>query len=663
MAGGDGAATSSDEDFSDYRIVSTAFTQARLRDQDGDGLRLRDDSDAAFAGMASLPSRPSMLLRVPTSTYGTITHDHDPSKENSIQVPIYLYTGREWRYAGPATLEDSAGNKVGEDDYSAYVDTDDDHKIKLNAPAWPTPLFARLEIDEGNDWVSWVNIDWPILAGQISEQCVAAANIAYDGDEPTPFVGYVNLTLPDGGRQWIYVSDGKLAEVIPAGSDEGWEARVRNNRTNRDQVLADLSVTLNSSCVAPDEPDHLLANPNRCRLSGSLVRGEDTVAGRRITASGVGFWDSTFSDDDGEFHLDVPCDVDLTLRTGNKSIEAKVDGVVGDDEIVDDGTRVTVEIDIPPQPPQISVRWPQTLTVGREGRISFYAWDPDGDDITVRCTEGCEYEQSAVSSLASRINFTPTSPGPRTITLQASDEHGASASVTRTIEVESLNRAPRITRVSATANDETRDLSCHGTPRDLNCRHEVRTGSLVTYRVFAHDPDGDPINFEWDWDGGITTVASVTDEQNLLVNSDGQVSVTATDEPSEGDAASAKGQISVVAVEARPPQILYAYLSPNVVTLEDGKNSQPVNLVFAADYDFDDVSYSWSISGDEGLHGQNSFSRGDEVTLEVVEKGQLAAGSYTISLEIKGNYNGNVEKTTRNLGLLVTAGNVEVIVQ
>jgi hypothetical protein len=193
----------------------------------------------------------------------------------------------------------------------------------------------------------------------------------------------------------------------------------------------------------------------------------------------------------------------------------------------------------------------------------------------------------------------------------------------------------------------------------------VRSDSTVTYEVYSYDPDGDEISYEWDWSGDISSVAAYSDDHDLTVNGDGDIVVTATDSPQEDgeEAQSSSATIDVDAVDGIPPQLLYASLDPNVVTLEDGANAQAVNLIFAADHDLDGLSYSWSIAGEQSLGEEDvPFDRGEEMELEeVVPQGSLGSGNYRLTLTITGQK--AEEQVRRTLNLLVTEGNLEVIVQ
>ncbi|MCG5512311.1 hypothetical protein [Ectothiorhodospira shaposhnikovii] len=642
---GSGSASGAQEVPEEYRLISTAFTQLRLSDQDGNNLAVDfGNNDPAIASEGN----PSVLLRVPPGTYNTITQDHDEDMAG-IQVPIYLYTGGSWKYAGPATLETDRDGTL----YDGGVDP----------VAFDGTLYARLEINDGNSWVSWLNIDWPIVVGDVTDYC-AAADIRFgQGDATTPFSGTVNISLPDGGRQWTHVSNGQLRFTTLAADNlslDGWEFTLWNPRALRTETLA-ITPIQGTDCAASTIT---LENPYTCRLEGQVLRGDTPVANRSVTAQGGRFWQSTRSGQDGGFDFDVPCGVDMNVRTGNVQADFNVNGTLTNPELTDDGITVEVALEVPNQAPTLSMSAPATGIVGQSLGLQVTAWDADGDTITLTCVSnncGDFTSQTAEGGYLSRtIRFAPDAAGGLDVVLEATDSQGASSGeLSRTIQIDPVgNRTPRITRVSRTVDGQTADLRCSGTSFNLSCvDNGVREGRDVTYTAYAHDPDGDTLSFDWTQGEQPMAVSVQSDAFTIIDAASGRITVTAND-----GQATATANINLTVVENQPPEILSASVTPNTVPATETapeRNAQAIHLRARAIDDFtpdDALDYFWDVMLDDVVAWQGE---GAETTIPT---GELAPGRYTVRLTA---VDGDEAETTRDLSLRVTAdrADVEVIIQ
>ncbi|MCG5516628.1 MULTISPECIES: PKD domain-containing protein [unclassified Ectothiorhodospira] len=643
---GSGSASGAQEVPEEYRLISTAFTQLRLSDQDGNNLAVDfSNDDPAIASEGN----PSVLLRVPPGTYNTITQDHDEDMAG-IQVPIYLYTGGSWKYAGPATLEKDR-------DGTPYDDS-------VNPVVFDGALYARLEIDDGNDWISWLNIDWPIVAGDVTTYCAAADINFGEGEAATPFSGTVNITMPDGGRQWTYVNNGQLRFTTLAAVDislSDWQFSLWNPRALRTRPLP-ITPNQGTDCAASTIT---LENPYTCRLEGQVLRGDIPVANRSITAQGGRFWQSTRSDQDGGFGFDVPCGVDMNARTGNVQADFNVNGTTAPDEVSDDGINVEVALEVPNQAPTLNVSAPATGIVDQTLGLQVTAWDADGDAVTLTCVSnncGDFTSQTAEGGYLSRtIQFKPDAAGGLDVVLEATDSQGASSGeLSRTVQIDPVgNRTPRITRVSRTVDGQTADLRCSGTSFNLSCvDNGVREDSDVTYTAYAHDPDGDTLSFTWNQDGLPTAVSVQSDALDIIGAATGEITVDADD--TEGGIATAT--INLTVVGNQPPEILSASASPNTVPATETapeRNAQAITLRARAIDDFtadEALEYSWDVMlGDEVVWQ----GEGAEATIPT---GELAPGRHTVRLTVRDDESA---ETTRDLTLRVTAdrADVEVIIQ
>jgi hypothetical protein len=125
-------------------------------------------------------------------------------------------------------------------------------------------------------------------------------------------------------------------------------------------------------------------------------------------------------------------------------------------------------------PPTITSMPPFVATVGQLYAYNATATDPDGDVIEWRLLTAPA--GMSISSTRRTIRWTPTADqvGSQSVTLQAVDPYGGSATQRWTITVHGVNQPPVITSEPPT---------------------QAQVNKLYYYGVQASDPDGDALSY------------------------------------------------------------------------------------------------------------------------------------------------------------------------
>jgi hypothetical protein len=480
-------------------IISTSFTQIRLEDQDGNEFELA----SAEAGAAA-DEDPVIYLRVPEDTYKTITEDVNADVPG-IQVPIYVYrSGQGWVMVGLSTLVewDSTAN----DNAGGYVPTA--ATLPLNTGIGQ--LYGEVKITEGNEWVRWVNIDWPVIVGSEIENFDFKGRLRYKGEQGKRYSGSGFIEFEDGSRQWITVSEGRFEYSQPTteSAAENASLSIWNQYTREYQSFEfDEDTSADNSYVLDPNPG-LLDNPFQCTVQGKVTKKGEPAAWHYFNLSALRFNQSVSTNANGEFSSISPCDTEVTFRGEGVQKTFTVNGTVSGDESSDANNIVGLTaIDLPNQAPRVSA-WTNNyrLTVPEAGSadvvLTAYGSDVDSESLTYSWVcPGTQASSSYVYSSATRTcsvsadmvpdtNETTYLPWSVTVT----DTEGASSTYTSNIvaQVAGRNKAPRITGIQR----DNRNLSCaRNTEGLLTCRDDLVTGTEPVYKVLATDPDGDTLTF------------------------------------------------------------------------------------------------------------------------------------------------------------------------
>ncbi len=625
----DGASAAAGTD--EYRLISSVFAQVRLKDQDGNTLGLNTASGAS----AAATDNAVIYLRVPVESYDSITEDRDP-QTSGIQVPIYAYSGG-WKFVGNGSLMEYNGTTYQEYTQDLPIDAAD-------------TVYVRITIVEANEWIQWINLDWPIRASSSVQSLCFTGRVRYSGDQQTPFSGYMDIRLPDGGYEWSYINEGVLShQTLVEESDSlnpaGWSFKIWNDRTYENEPLS--SSTFNTPLLTGDGANCNdfgtieLENPQQCVISGRVNLADSSPAPERsLFASGDnGYWRWTSSGDDGQYRFDVPCGQDITVQVwGDESTEslANVNGTLDNDETSDNGSEAIVNFSVANQPPILAVSGPATATLFNdtgEATASFWGWAYDADSSSLTLTWSCEpattcnFVDPATASSTTvfeGMQFEATATGLYTWRVEASDGDKIT-STTGTIEVSDAdNRKPvivEINRLSATG--ELEYLPCYRFSGSLTCYDGSRAGNQ-TYSASVYDPDGDPLTYNWS-DAG----CSDTPECTVAITVNRTLTVDVTDTPATGTAKTATATVDITLVPNQAPFIIYAYANPMATEVDaSDTNATAIELFAAAIDDLDvlgETAYSWSIDNGALLLSGTSA---------VIDAGSLASGAHNIQITV-----------------------------
>lgn len=478
-------------------IISTSFTQIRLEDQDGNEFELA----TAEAGAAA-DEEPVIYLRVPEDTYKTITEDVNADVPG-IQVPIYVYrSGQGWAMVGLSTLVEYDNNT------NSYVQS----SSTLPLTSGMGPLYGQVRITEGNEWVRWVNIDWPVIVGNEIENFDFKGRLRYKGEQGKRYSGSGYIEFDDGSRQWLTVSEGRFQYSHPTTEADAAAASLSiwNQYTREYQSFEfeeDEAPSADNTYVLNPNPG-LLDNPFQCTVQGKVTKKGEPAAWHYFNLSALRFNQSISTNANGEFSSISPCDTDVTFSGEGVEKTFNVNAAVAGDESSDENSIVSLtDIDLPNQAPRVS-GWTNNyrLNVPESGtaevELTAYGSDVDSESLTYSWVcPGTQASSSYVYSSATRTcevsadmvsDTDETTYLPWSVTV--TDTEGASSTYTSTIvaQVDGRNRAPRISGIQR----DNRNLSCaRNSEGVLNCRDNLVSGTAVEYKVLATDPNGDDLTY------------------------------------------------------------------------------------------------------------------------------------------------------------------------
>ena len=663
------ATTSADEDNS-FRLVSTSFSQVDLVDQNGDVITLQDSSPTASSHTLA-----TMYLRIGSGSYKTITKDADTSADG-VQIPVYVYRSGSWQYVGNGTLV-TYGTPVtpGTTGYYDYrYDGDSDSAVDIpptttgvsnndydgdGTPDSNGTLYARIDIDSGNEWIQWINLDWPIQPTVPVDVCFNAT-VRYEGNDQEKYDGYLSVSLPDGGWNRSYVSGGVLNTTFSlfddtSNSADNWSFRFWNRRVAENEEFKPSDLGLTSISTGSDNcnqlEDIVLKNPNQYRLQGFVTQNSNPKPGRSIYVSSGNFWDWAVTNNDGFYSLSVPStELNIEVWGSENTKTALVNGVIDGNENsdpADDGELVQVDIALENLKPIIAgVLSPDRLLL-KNGTAFFdfvaTAYDDDSDSISFdwSCApvSTCSFSNVATASayVSESKRFTATATGTYTWQVTASDTEGKESDIKDgIIIIEAENKSPRIIAVTADNNI----LGCSRLGSGQNCSDQQRSGEAVAYSVLAYDPDGDQLTYNWigcNQSNGATCSRTITEGAQIL-------NVSASDPDSASDSAN----IAVNGLANSAPVIEFAYTNPTYVMHDGTGNKIAINLQTKASDDFTapaSLTYNWQISGPNGFSTNAAGSAATIPMQTLPDKGR-----YGVILTVT---DGDGASSRRNLNIVV----------
>ncbi|MBI5957284.1 MAG: hypothetical protein HY866_01020 [Chloroflexi bacterium] len=194
--------------------------------------------------------------------------------------------------------------------------------------------------------------------------------------------------------------------------------------------------------------------------------------------------------------------------------------------------------------PSIVAVGDQTVNVGVPVNVPVSASDPDGDTLTLIAVSQNPAVVTAVANGPAEIILTGAAPGDTSVSVEAQDGKGGSASISFLVTVVGVNGAPVIQPVGDQA---------------------LGIGEQISVPVSVSDPDSDPLTLTAiAQDGTIVSAAAVgTDTVQLQGVGAGSTSVQLTADDAKGGVTTISFNVSVAA--APPPFDLMAYpVVPNI---------------------------------------------------------------------------------------------------
>ncbi|ORT51675.1 hypothetical protein ST37_04815 [Vibrio sp. qd031] len=587
---GQGVSFDRSDDDEEYRLISSTFSQIKLTDENQQPLPL-NDAQASADGVA-----PSIVMAVPKGSYPTIQKDFDLTEAN-IQIPIYIYkSGGGWQFAGNGLL---VSDYIGATpvDLEGYIA--DDGSIDLTG--YTDDLFVRVEVTEANQWIEWINLDWPIKTGESTAMC-AAAELNYRNAEA--YFGYASITLGDGGTDWVYIDNGKLnfntVVVGSSASQDTWELQVYNYKTNRYEPH-----TLNTveSTQCPDAQQIELLNPYACTLNGYTYKtdGTTTIAYQRVKIASEANIEFAYTDQNGYYTRQVLCDAPLAVSS------------IGKTHVVTVTDSSTLNFVKENQAPVLAAvqDGSNSIKLAQQSRYRWSTSDPEGDAIAVsiEClNDAGESYPCTINSGSNTAAISFSDVGKYQIVITASDgDKSSTKSFSLSVE-ENDNIAPEIIGFVV-------DGQLYNPGSSVS---KVDDGQAVTIAVQAIDRNGDPLSYVWQG-------CSSTNDRCTLSES-GTVVVTVADDRS----GQATAEIGVVLLEDMAPEITSLSINPTTVPGYNGSNDQAITLFAQASDDFTtELTYQWSVMlDDEEITGLELGA----LSIAEIEQGALSVGEYSVSV-------------------------------
>ncbi|KYN86688.1 hypothetical protein ATY35_13300 [Vibrio cidicii] len=558
-----------------YRLISSTFSQIRLTDENQQPLPLTNVQPSAGES-------PSIVMMVPKGSYPTIQRDFDLTTDG-IQIPIYVYrSGQGWQYVGNGVLvNDAAGNVVTS---STDVPIDDQGVISLTGQE-ALQLYVKVEISQANQWIQWINLDWPIKTGVNTNICLQG-KVSYQNGEK--FFGQISVRLPDGGTEWHYIEDGAyqintLVSGTSADLTNGalWSLPVYNQKTWQTEYVQ-MPATLTAGGGCNDLPELVLVNPYACTLEGRTLEsnGSTPVANQYVRISHARGQDYAYTDANGAYSQSVLCDSELAVSALGQNKTATVTSAE---------EKATLDFTKANQPPLLGalLRTPSQMKIDESADLRWSVSDPDGDAVTVniKCEgdDNCTIERSGT-----RASITFSSIGEKTLVISADDGQ------TRTTgSVNPERRFPITVRDSDNIAPQIIGFDYGNTRYSAGETIKVQQGNQGIITAIARDGNGDTLSYQWSGECSGTTT-----QCDLAAVAVGEHSATLTviDDHNTPLSSSANIKFNVVADQAPVIEVLSA--NPSSVGSNGQNNVALITLAALVSDDFtarDQLQLSWRL--------------------------------------------------------------------
>ncbi|KHD23941.1 hypothetical protein NM09_15655 [Vibrio caribbeanicus] len=613
----------------EYRLISSTFSQIKLTDQTGSPLPLSEVQSASG-------DSPSFTFKVPQGSYATLERDFDLTIDG-IQIPIYVYrSGKGWQYVGNGLLVDGNDTPISDD----YINDDN----TLNLADYQGLLYVVVEITDANEWVQWINLDWPIITDELEtvEVCLTG-NLRYGSDES--FDGSLNIRLPDGGYDWFYVNNGEIsysttlttASMSKSQLLEGtnWTVDVYNRKTNQYEQITLPETLSESECGVID---YSLFDPYQCEVKGIVFDSDGTspLAWRSVIINHNSGREYTYTDENGEYQNKIPCS-DVTVT----ALDIEQSG-----SVTEESSPLTINITRENQPPQVALARSSRVPVklDKTENIAWYVNDPENDEVTLELScqpaDSCTIDESDNSA---SLSF--TQPGFYTVTLTATDENENSTEKSLRFEViPEDNQAPKI------QGFEFKEQFF-----DVNATIPLIVNETGVLSVIAIDRNGDTLSYEW---SGLSCSNSACEINDTLTQQATSEPLVLTASVSDNEVTT-EADVKLVINEDLPPTAQLS-LDNNVVGEINEHNDQPIRVHLSAQDDYtpvEQLQVTWSLVNDNQADVTNVLNlEPDTQTMSfTIAQGSLPIGDYQLSATIADTkLNGESEQVTVSKNLTVS---------
>lgn len=545
-------------DSDDGDLVTAGFDYTKLTDLDGS--KIFDDTKISAAA--------NEVVAYATKYVDCNNLLGNMSDNNSeYRVNVYVLKNGIWKNIGSAYIQQSWDNTSAKNPDEVCNGTDYE--------------YARIEVTDPD--FAWVNLDYPLswLSGQATELCV---NLQFKDQDNNSITKYINFDYSDddnvtdfsGGYGYAYNGEAKVSILAKSGNDTTMKVSFYNPFNYVYQTVNNIS--LSESC---DNYTITLDNPLQCQVQG-VVTG-NPVSYQYIyayNASNFGYYGFGYTDTNGEYSIDVPCDTNISLyyySNGYQIKSARVDNNTNDNETSDDGTIAIVNFSKENQKPY-GYGYLSTYShqVNTSHTVYFYAYDYE-DNYPINYTlkeNDTEVDTGSFSSTDwnyKTYTHTPTNSDNYEYTLELTDSAGKKSTISLgTVKVLPAGNRPPVIATVFTSPTST------------------KVGKNLFFYYSIYDPEDDPMKIEFVADND-SCIIDNTSQPAYYVTSNEPVICKITMIVSDNNSNTDNATITVTFTQNNPP-VIYPYQYDSSVRIGD-----TINLsAYVYDPDGDSLTYTWA---------------------------------------------------------------------
>jgi len=423
------------------------------------------------------------------------------------------------------------------------------------------------------------------LSGQATELCV---NLQFKDQDNNSITKYINFDYSDddnvtdfsGGYGYAYNGEAKVSILAKSGNDTTMKVSFYNPFTYVYQTVDNIS--LSESC---DNYTIHIDNPLQCKVQGTVTDNStgDPVDYQYIyayNASNYGYYGYGYTDSNGEYSIDVPCDTSIKLYYYSNDYQvksARVDNNTNDNETSDDGAIAIVNFSKENQKPQ-GYGYLSTYShqVNTSHTVYFYAYDYE-DNYPINYTlkeNDTEVDTGSFSSTDwnyKTYTHTPTNSDNYKYTLELTDSAGKKSTISLgTVKVLPAGNRPPVIATVFTSPTST------------------KVGKNLFFYYSIYDPEDDPMKIEFVADND-SCIIDNTSQPAYYVTSNEPVICKITMIVSDNNSNADNATITVTFTPNNPP-VIYPYQYDSSVRIGD-----TINLsAYVYDPDGDSLSYTWA---------------------------------------------------------------------